>query len=371
MRALAALLAMLLLAAPSAAAGPPTAVGPPPPAPGARRAPPRGRARPKDPATPPAPAPDVRLALEAPTLTGPWTMRVTNGGQVPVRLVADARLLVLEVTLRGEAKPVRCELPADMRPADDAQGGLVLPPGRSYAESFEPRLYCFGRRELAALTPGAMVVGRLGWPAGNKQRPPFVVSPFDGVEPVVAAMKTVDSLPIMLPDEPTPSPAPPFAPAPDDPDPARLSLVGPKAVDAASPNGIAVTVTLRNEGKRPVTVRLQPETLSFEVAGANGVEHCGWPTLPGAPMRELFTTVRPGGSEGLSVTLRDYCSGHALDAPGLLVVRPALDTRHASGASLGLKTFDGEVIATSPTVVRLHQGMVREPLRHPRLEPAK
>jgi hypothetical protein len=333
-------------------------------------APPRGRTNTKEPPAPSAPSPDVRLAVEAPTTTGPWTMRVTNAGQVPVRLVADARLLVLEVTLRGEAKPVRCQLPADMRPADDMSNGLVLPPGRSYAETFEPRLYCFGPRELTALTPGATVVGRLGWP-GNKDRPPFVVSPFEGVEPVVAAMKTVDSPPIMLPDEPTPSAAPPVAPAADDPDPVKLSVTGSKAVDAASPNGIAVTVTLHNDGKRPVTLRFRPETLSFEVAGASGIEHCGWPTLPGAPMRELLTTLRPGGSESLAVMLRDYCSGHALDAAGLLVVRPALDTRQASGASIGVKTFDGEVIATTPTVVRLHQGLVREALRHPHLEPAK
>jgi hypothetical protein len=308
--------------------------------------------------------------LEAPTPKGPWLARVTNTGTVPVRLVADARLLVLEVTPRSAAKPLRCQLPADMRPADDIDRPLVLPPGRSYVESFEPRLYCFGDRQAHALAQGSSVVARLGWPTGNAKRPPFAVGPIDGVEPVVAPLKFIESPPITLPDEAPARLAPMPPPAPDDPDPPRLTLRAQASVDAATPYGVTLDVTLRNGGSRPVTLRFRPESLRFTVAGPNGVDECAWPTRPVAAMRELYSTVRPGDTESLSVLLADYCSGNVLDAPGLLVVTPHFDARKSSGEDIGVRSFDGEVDATVPTIIRLRGGFRPPPFVRPHVEGA-
>ncbi|HEY8091088.1 MAG TPA: hypothetical protein VIF09_24665, partial [Polyangiaceae bacterium] len=282
------------------AAGQPVAPPAPPPPPVAKAAP-HWHPRPKE-AAPAGPLPDIRMVLDAPSRLGPWTLHVTNRGEVPVRLVADARLLVLDVTPRSAARAVRCELPADMRPADDMDGALVLPPGRSYAETFEPRLFCFGTRLLDALSAGAVVVGHLGW-TGAPARGPYAVQALDGVEPVVAPRKAVDSPPVALPDDPTPPPAADAASRPDDPDPARFTLRGPAAIDAPSASTIGVNLTLHNAGKRPVTVRFRPETLGFRVAGPAGVQDCRWPLSPVAPMRELFTTVRADASADLSVLL--------------------------------------------------------------------
>jgi hypothetical protein len=323
----------------------------------------RKPAKPK-PAAPAAPAPAVKLTLDAPTTRGPWTMRVTNAGEIPVRIVADARLLTLELTPRGESKPVRCELPGDMRPPDDLERPLVLAPGRTYAETFEPRLYCFGGKRGAALAPGATAVARLGWP--RRTHPPYEVSPIDGVEPEVAPLASIESPPIAVPDEPSPSFAPAATPAADVP---RLALRGSEAVDAESLTRIAVTVTLRNEGTRAVVVRFQPETLGFDLVGPGGVERCSWPTLPSAPTRELFTTLRPQSATSVTLALADYCPTRAFDRGGLFVLRPHLDTSRASGADLGLRTFDGEVIATAPTLVRLHQGAAPHRLVQPHAEP--
>jgi hypothetical protein len=313
-----------------------------------------------------APLPQVHLSIDAPAAAGPWTMRVTNAGEVPVRIVADARLLTLDVTPRGASKPVRCELPADMRPGDDLERPLVLPPKRSYVETFEPRLYCFGAKKLDALAPQAIVAAHLGWP-GRGERPPFEVSPIDGVEPALAPLRAIDAAPIALPDEPTAAPAPTLPHR--DPDPPRLSLTGSVAVDAESVAGTAVVVTVRNEGSRAAVVRFQPATLGFDVSGEKGVERCGWPTLPSAPTREQFMTVRPGAEASLSLVLADYCAGHALDHAGLFVVRPWLDTRKASGADIGVRSFDDELVATKPTLVRLHKGTAPPKLVRPRLEP--
>ena len=89
-------------------------------------------------------------------------MRVTNDGSVPVRIVADARFLSLELTRRGEKRAERCELPVAMRPDDWTDRSLVLPAGRAYVETFEPRLYCFTGNAPKALGPTSIVVGHLG-----------------------------------------------------------------------------------------------------------------------------------------------------------------------------------------------------------------
>jgi hypothetical protein len=44
------------------------------------------------------PPPPLSLSVTPGTGGGPWKLRIENTGDVPVRLAADARLLVLEVT---------------------------------------------------------------------------------------------------------------------------------------------------------------------------------------------------------------------------------------------------------------------------------
>jgi hypothetical protein len=296
---------------------------------------------------------------------------VVNAGDIPVRLVADARLLTLELTPRGARKPLRCQLPADMRPSDDMERALVLPPKRSYSESFEPRLYCFGERELDALGATTIVVARLGWPERASGRGPRVVSAIEGVEPEVAPLASIESPPIALPDEPTPMGTNDPARIPDDPDPVHLVLKSSRAVDTASSENLTLTVTVRNEGKRPVRLRFRPETLGFEVTSSSGVQHCGWPTPPSAPVRDYFTTLAPGGAESQTVVIVDYCGRTPFERSGLVVVRPDLDTRHGGGEAIGLRTFDGVVIAATPSVVRLHQGNGKPRIERPRLDPAQ
>jgi hypothetical protein len=264
-----------------------------------------------------------------------------------------------------------------MRPDDDLESALVVPPGRAYAESFEPRLYCFGAK-LDALTSGAMVVAHLGWTDGPANAPPYAVATIDGVEPAVASLKALDGQPIMLPDDPTPAPEAAQTPTPTgeasagtttEVDSARLALAGTRAIDSLAPESIEISVTLRNEGTQAVIVRLRPETLGFDIIAPDNVQSCVWPTVPGAPLREAFTRIVPHASASISVLLSAYCSGHALDQAGLYVVRARLDTRKASGAAIGYRTFDGVVVAATPTIVRLHRGNATRSLRRPRLEP--
>ena len=74
-------------------------------------------------------------------------------------------------------------------------------------------------------------------------------------------------------------------------------------------------------------------------------------------------------ARSLTVLLAAYCRTRSFDQPGLVVVRPQLDTRRAGGEAIGLRTYNGQVIATSATVVRLHTGTGKVRLARPQLEP--
>ncbi len=192
-------LVVLALLAPATALAAPPAPPTPPRTPAATTPPPkRYYAKPK-PKVPTAPPPSVALTLDAPGPRGTWKMRVENTGDVPVRLVADARLLTLELTpapkdgaaaaKKKKPKPVVCALPADMRPIGDVDRALVLAPKRSYTESIDPRLYCFGAKASEVLAPGTKIVAHLGWWKSHGTSAPFIVSPFEEVTPVVRAEK--------------------------------------------------------------------------------------------------------------------------------------------------------------------------------------
>jgi hypothetical protein len=213
-----------------------------------------------------------------------------------------------------------------------------------------------------------------------------MVSPVEGLEAQVASSKSIRSAPIALPDEPTPSlTSQPEGAAPSSTKAdasasttadasvsrrveADLVVRSATSVDAASSSEIAIPVTLTNKGRRAAIVRFRPETLGFDVVGPRGADHCSWSALPSAPTRDLFTTLGAGAQTSLTVLLSAYCSARVLARSGLYVVRASLDTRKASGAEIGLRTFDGQVIATSPTVVRLRRGTEVETLAHPSLE---
>ena len=308
------------------------------------------------------------LTIDAPSPTGLWRMRVENNGDVPLRLTADARVLSFEITPPNAKKALHCALPPDMRPADDVGRALVLPSKRSYSESFDPRLYCFGANE-AALVSGAKVVPHLGFvaigarpsPPLAKHTSPFVLSPFEGVEPAVAPAKEIVGAALTLAPTDPPTPTTPVTPpatpeAGGNPFPVSLSLSVPRHVEATGSLDLAVTVTLSNDGARPVTLLFRPETIGFDLLGPGGATRCSWPAAMGGNVREAFTTLAPKAKHSVSVVLRAVCPGSTFDQGGLYVVRPRIDTRRVDGAEVGLSAFRGEVIGAHTTLLRIHHG---------------
>ncbi|WP_437289763.1 hypothetical protein [Sorangium sp. So ce406] len=146
----------------------------------------RAGAKKKAAETPPlAPAP-ARVWLIAPSPQGPWTLRIDNQGERPMRIPADVRLLRLEIdTLNKRTKKtVRCAAPAGLKPSGfPERRALLLAPGQSYMEHFDPRLLCFGKDE-AALAGGSVVRTWYGWgppPKWSRKAPapPFAAESTD------------------------------------------------------------------------------------------------------------------------------------------------------------------------------------------------
>ncbi|WP_437977286.1 hypothetical protein WMF11_09980 [Sorangium sp. So ce295] len=173
------------------AEGPKAAAAPPPAgskvaAPKASVGAPKTSAKKKAPESPPLPPSPARLWLIAPSPHGPWTLRIDNEGERPMRIPADVRLLRLEVdTLNKRTKKtVRCAAPAGLKPSGfPERRALLLAPGQSYMEHFDPRLLCFGKDE-AALVGGSVVRTWYGWgppPKWSKKPPaaPFAAESTD------------------------------------------------------------------------------------------------------------------------------------------------------------------------------------------------
>lgn len=326
------------------------------------------RAKPKPPPAPRIP-PQVTLTLTAAAADSGWTMRLENTGTVPLRAVADARLLRFEIGGADGGAPVRCSLPDDARPQTDLHRALVLPPGRSYSEKLDPRLYCFGPKEEKALAEGAAVVARYGWPEpkNGALAQPFVVSPPD-VDPASNAdagwpspAKEIASSPLALPKA---APGPPwYAPAEGAPL-LRVRMTG--RTDAGAVFDQPVTVTVKNDGSRPETLVLVPASVAFDVTGPSGTPaRCSLGFAPAA-LPEVLTTIGPAREASVSVALDRLCPSSTFDGEGLYRVVPWLDTRRIApppGRPLAAGTWAGE-----PAMVRVRQGkLVRPP---PQLDPA-
>lgn len=328
------------------------------------------KAKPKE-AEPALPQASVSLKVTPGKDGGPWTLKIENTGELPVRIAADARLLSFELTPPAvtETDPkkktaktpavVRCILPDDARPSTDEGSDLVVPSKRSWSASFDPLFYCFGARERAALTAGTSVKARFGFGAPTQKaattaNPPFAVTPVGAAVGKIGPAKFIESDTFALTETvsvtPPASAAPPASPDETSP---GMSLTTSEALDASRGVELATTVTLHNNGDRPVTLLFRPDMLLFTVSSPAGNVSCGYPRQVGSPIRELFTTVGVKGRADTSVLVTAVCPAGTFDEPGIYRVFPRIDTTGASGRALGLKTWEGQAAAKVPLLLRV------------------
>ncbi|WP_437679597.1 hypothetical protein [Sorangium sp. So ce131] len=246
---------------------------------GAQVAAPRaGAKKAKAPEPPPLPPAPARVWIIAPSPLGPWTLRIDNEGQRPMRIPADIRLLRFEIETGSKRtkKKTRCAVPAGLKPSGfPERRALLLAPGQSFMEHFDPRLLCFGKDE-AALTGGAVVKTWYGWepPPKWSRKPP--TGPF-------AAESTDDPLA--------------FAPAPGLSAPTIVLSYGlpPKSDDSASdsnPGGGAEPSPAADKGSQAAADKAPPPTADKPPATAADKAP---PASAGTPAPSAAASPAPSG----------------------------------------------------------------------------
>lgn len=301
-----------------------------------------------------------------------WSLKIENVGDGPVRIPADSRLLVLDVTRAVGVEPdviaktttkpapsttLRCILPADARPSTDDGRELVLPAKRSWTTTFDPSFFCFGVRERAALVPGSTVKGRYGWPAPTKSAhptkspiaPPFAVTPVGASVGKIMPTKAIEADAFIL----TEAFVPARPSAKDDGTSSSVSLSTPEAIDVSRGTEVPISVALTHHGARSILLMSRPDMFQFTVSGPAGNVSCGAARTIDSPIRELFATVPANAKLETSVLLANVCPPGTFDEAGVYQVVARLDTTNASGRSIGLASWDGIATAKTPTLVRV------------------
>jgi hypothetical protein len=184
-----------------------------------------------------------------------------------------------------------------------------------------------------------------------------VIEPLDQVEPKVARVQDWPGIPAIL------GPAPSSPPSKDTPVPDGLAVTTPAFADYGLGWEAEVAVTVTNRASQAAAFLLRPETLVFDVTGPSGVGvtdpspivHCAWPGSPPPPIAEAYTRLAPNQSASITILLSAVCPDDTLRRPGLYLVRAKLDTRRASGASIGVHTFVGTVLAPGTTRLRVRE----------------
>lgn len=328
----------------------------------------------EEPASTTLPAPSLVLTLTPGAGGAPWTMKLANAGALPVRVLADPRLLSLEVTPPAgyipadqwkstkptAAKPAKCALPDDARPRGEEGPDLVIPGGRSWSTSFDPLYYCFGVKERNLLVAGATVTPHFGFappkghPAvkGGGPTAPFVASPVGAAVGQLTATKEIVGASVTL-AEPALTKLPPLAGATGASSAGTLEIGMAETMDVGRGVELGANVTLTNVSERSQTFLFRHSTVGFTVQGPSGSVACGQRRVVDGPIKELFTTLGPKGRTSIALLLDAVCPPDTFDNPGVYRVVPRLDTTTASGRSIGLRTFDGVVEGTRPLLLRV------------------
>ncbi|MBN4059122.1 hypothetical protein JYT22_00550 [Endomicrobium sp. AH-315-J14] len=327
---------------------------------------------------------DVRLRIGAPSAQGSWSLRIDNAGSEAVRIAADVRLLSFEVSVPAKdgQKAIRasCKGPAAFGIKSFPAGrGVVLEPGHSYVEAFDPRLLCFGKKKSKLLVAGASFTPHYGfapkprWRRGPEKAPFAVEGTHDPRK--LKPSKGLTGHTFIL------SSAPPNAPtAPGVPDqrdgnaqgvpgqvnipaeshehggdahshepPAgqaderapRLAFTHTSFVDALHARDAVVNVQTHNAGSRDERIVVRRRDLSFIVAGPDGrLKSCGRQSIDHAVPVDNYRKVRGKKHIHMRVLLVELCSRSYFERAGLYRVRATVHVDH-HGNRVGLDALTG------------------------------
>ncbi|MBX3272810.1 MAG: hypothetical protein KF729_21285 [Sandaracinaceae bacterium] len=245
-----------------------------------------------------------------------------------VEVVADRRLLTLEVRPEGARVAARCAHPRAPT-AVDASRTRALAPGEAWQEWIDLREYCAGRA-LAALEGGAEVRATYGWRRATARRWVARSAPRQAVgslaaPPVAFAALDARTTTMRQGDEWVPAPL-------------EVALA-PSTITRGAALVLSVTVRAHDRGGRAY---VRPESFSFRVRGPAGDFTCRLAPWGGAPVADLYQRIgRRGWTERLDA--RVLCPPRAFDRAGLYEVTPKLRLDHR-GAEWGLAAITGRFV---------------------------
>jgi hypothetical protein len=256
-----------------------------------------------------------------------------------------------------------------MIPTTDTERTLFVPAGRSWTTRVDPVLYCFGPADAAALTPGSVVTASFGWPSA-RYAPPFAVTPTTLTDGGVGPARRVSASPVTLAENAGPVDGgvegEASTPIPSNAYPVHLKASIAERLDVSRAFEQTLTVTVVNEGDRPVYTLIAPPTIGFMVQAPNGlVARCGADTAATA-VAELTTTLAVHARTAVALDLGTTC-GTLMRHPGLYRIRPRLDTRHTAPPTGSAAFWQGETVG-APMLLRVRTG--EDPPPPPRLDPA-
>jgi hypothetical protein len=248
-----------------------------------------------------------------------------------VEVLADRRLLWLEVRSEGSRRALRCESPVRPRRADPSRS-RSLRSGETWAEWLDIRSVCWGAA-LRAIEGGADVTAHFG---SARWRATIVAHDATGawrelVQPSThVAAHTHESAAAGA---------------------VRVALAD---ADVASGQRLSLRVSVR-AGDHPVRAWVRPDRVRFRVVAPDGASHvCFLPRGGGAPIPDLFARLGTRRGATLALDARQFCGRDVFAYEGVYEVTPILDL-DASGEGWGmdtpLGTFEGQ-----PAVVRIRSG---------------
>ncbi len=311
------------------------------------------------------PVPPVSLEVRAGDAPGRLRFTFRNGGADAVEVIADRRLLSLEVpevagapsTARGRrtvrASVARCAF-AERPTSNEFSPRVQIAPGQAYSESVDVAELC--PRGVPAFPSGAVEV-RYGFAAPRtgaaSHTRSIVVDDRPDTFPWVRAL--VLSSDVV---------APPIASTdPSDGAMLAVSAAGSSAADAAA---LRVTATVSNPHVQAAWTTLRPSQFSLVVQTPEGRSvACDVITRLPAGQRELFQRLGARARSTVRLTPAMLCPSGTFSVTGVYRATAAFASS-ADGAAFGLqRVFTGRV-ESSPFTLRISRGRL-VPLQ-PRVE---
>lgn len=308
----------------------------------------------------------------------PWTVTITNEGDLPVDLAADARLLSFNVRAPGKKTAVRCTLPDSGRPSKpDPHTATRIGPRESVTEDFDPRLYCFDAAGQKLLVPGALITPYFGWappkPRSHWYRGRRVADHVPETAPFVAELveepteegeaslgfvadKELRGQTFALRSEYADWSAARLVTTEERTEESPLDLRLVQGSDAEAERNATVELTIRNLAQEDVRLYFRRELVSFEVVGPEGRNTtCNPIPEARAPDRQAFMLLSHGERRSYVSRLTELCDHGTFATPGIYRVH-ARFLATQTGADQGLSAFTGTVVSREAAVVRIRTG---------------